>query len=122
MRRSSMPPRRAPMRRMPITATAGGMRRTKINPVSARRRARDAGYPAARRAVYERADGTCAAVTDGCLGAGTQVHHIAGRGGPDPHRLDNLQLVCPPCHEHIHANPAEAFAAGWMRSRIGDQP
>ena len=118
-----MPPRRVPMRRTPITATVGPMRRGRIAPVSARRRARDAAYPAARRAVYERAGGVCEAQVAGvCLGAGTQVHHIAGRGGPDPHRLDNLKLCCAPCHEHIHANPAESYAAGWMRSRIGGRP
>ena len=112
--------RRQPLqRRVPLTATVGSMRRTPVRQVSARRRRRDAGYPSSRRQVYERADGMCEARTPVCVGGGHQVHHIAGRGGPEPHRPDNLKLCCAPCHEWIHANPEESYERGLMSRRNG---
>jgi len=88
--------------------------------VSAKRRKRDKNYPAARRAVFARSMGACEAeATIRCNGQCQQVHHLAGRGGPDPHRLDGLLGVCAPCHEHIHRNVAEAYEHGWMVSRLG---
>lgn len=76
-------------------------------------------YPARRRAVFERADGECEARVDvGCSGACEQIHHVGGRVGPDPHRLDNLLGVCAACHRLIHANPAWARERGLMRSRL----
>lgn len=105
-------------RRTPLRRT-GALRRTgRLRPVSDRRRTRDAVYPSSRRAVYERAAGMCEARVGGvCEGPGWQVHHIAGRGGPDPHRLENLLLMCGPCHRWVHAHPAAAYAAGLMAHR-----
>jgi len=86
-------------------------------------RKRDAGYQKARAAVWERADGLCeAACTIQCARRGQQVHHIAGRTGSDPHRLDNLLLVCGHCHDYIHDRPGEAYVNGWMRRRNGTTP
>lgn len=94
------------------------MKRTRIAPVSKKRRARDRGYPAQREAVYARARGMCEAlVSDGCTLACEQVHHLAGRAGPDPHRLDNLLGVCAACHLWIGANPAESYERGLMVRR-----
>lgn len=88
--------------------------------VSAKRRKRDQNYPAARRAVFARSMGACEAeACIDCNGQCQQVHHVAGRGGPDPHRLDGLLGVCRPCHDHIHGSPAESFERGWMVSRLG---
>lgn len=68
------------------------MRRTHLKAVSAKRRKRDAVYPSSRAAVYARADGLCeAAATIRCERDGHQVHHIAGRQGPDPHRLPAIE-------------------------------
>lgn len=52
-----------------------------------------------------------------CTGRYEQTHHLAGRGGPDPHRVDNLVSTCAPCHRWVHDHPAEAYANDWMRSR-----
>ena len=104
----------------PLKRGSGPKRTGTLKPVSDRRRKRDAGYPESRTAIYSRAEGMCEArCTIECAGGGHQVHHIAGRGGPDPHRLDNLLLCCAPCHDHIHANPERAYANGWMASRHG---
>ncbi len=95
------------------------MKRSRINPVSARRRNRDKNYPEARRRVYDRCEGVCEAMWHpACNLRCEHVHHIAGRGGPDPHRLSNLLGVCHRCHDHIHANPREATQRGYLRSRL----
>lgn len=96
------------------------MKRVPLRAVSSRRISRDAAYPSSRRAIYDRADGMCEAMcNDRCQRYGHQVHHLAGRSGPDPHRLDNLLLCCRPCHDHIHANPALSYDRGWMVRRNG---
>ena len=84
--------------------------------VSDRRRKRDAVYPQRRREVFERGDGVC----EFCRAAGmTEVHHIAGRGGPDPHRLENLIGLCAGCHRRAHSEPVWARSVGLMRPRNG---
>lgn len=90
------------------------MKRSRINPVSDRRRKRDAVYAERRQQVWERSNGMC----ERCgWAAMTDVHHLAGRGGVDPHRLANLAGMCRACHEWAHANPAAARDQGWMVSR-----
>ena len=92
------------------------MKRSRIRAVSDRRRKRDAVYLSRRREVYERAGGIC----EFCHAAAmTDVHHIAGRGGPDPHRLENLIGLCAGCHRRAHAEPVWARSVGLMRSRLG---
>ena len=82
--------------------------------VSDRRRRRDAVYPQRRVEVWERAGGVC----EHCLAADmTDVHHIAGRGGSDPHRLSNLIGLCAACHARAHSEPVWARSVGLMRSR-----
>ena len=96
------------------------MRRSPVRRQSARRRRRDAVYPAARKQVFSRAEGMCEAQAIwACERSGHQVHHIAGRGGRDPHNPANLLLVCAPCHAHIHHNPALSYERGWMVRRNG---
>jgi hypothetical protein len=75
-------------------------------------------YPARRVQVYERARARCEALAcSDCSGRCEQVHHIAGRGGEDPHALTNLLGVCAACHAFIHAHPQLARERGWMISR-----
>lgn len=96
------------------------MRRTRIRSVSAKRRRRDRAYQAARAAVFERAGGRCEArASFACTGRVEEVHHVAGRGGEDPHRLSNLLGVCSPCHDHIHRYPQLSYDRGWMVRRNG---
>ena len=82
--------------------------------VSDRRRKRDAVYPERRRQVWERGGGVCEHCLVRPMG---EVHHIAGRGGPDPHRLENLVGLCPSCHGWAHANPEQARREGLMATR-----
>lgn len=86
--------------------------------VSDRRRRRDAVYSQRRAEVWERADGLCeVGVAADCARRCGQVHHRAGRGGPDPHQLDNLLCVCLPCHMWIESNRTAAYEAGWLIRR-----
>ena len=82
--------------------------------VSDKRRRRDAVYPQRREQVWERALGYCEHCGTRPM---SEVHHVAGRGGPDPHRLENLKGLCRGCHEWAHANPEDARKAGLMASR-----
>lgn len=82
--------------------------------VSDRRRKRDAVYGARRQQVFERGGGVC----EFCLAAPCeQVHHIAGRGGADPHRLTNLIGLCAECHGRAHGEPLWAREVGLTRSK-----
>lgn len=86
--------------------------------VSDRRRKRDAVYPERRRQVFERGGGVC----EYCLADDmTDVHHITGRVGADPHRMTNLVGLCRQDHDKIHANPEWAIENGLMRSRHANQ-
>jgi 5-methylcytosine-specific restriction endonuclease McrA len=87
-----------------------------VRQVSRKRQRRDAVYPERRRQVFERGDGVC----EFCRAAAmTDVHHIEGRGGADPHRLGNLVGLCQPCHRRAHGEPEWARQVGLMRSRLG---
>jgi len=91
------------------------MKRTQLRAVSDRRRRRDAAYPERRRQVWARGGGVC----EWCgVDAMAEVHHRAGRVGPDPHALSNLVGLCSACHRRAHAEPAAARAAGVSRSRL----
>jgi hypothetical protein len=97
------------------------MRRSRIAPYSAKRRKRDAVYAKARVQVFDRADGRCEAPVHvmWCSGQVEQVHHVAGRGGSDPHRLENLLGLSRLCHEAAHAHPGWAYRTGVSVRRHG---
>ena len=82
--------------------------------VSDRRRKRDAVYGQRRVEVFEREGGLCQCCRRRVMEC---VHHIAGRGGPNPHRLENLAGLCDGCHRRVHAEPEWARSVGLMRSR-----
>ena len=93
---------------------------------SKRRRIRDENYQARREMALARSQGFCEAVLEDCTGWAEQIHHLAGRGGPDPHRValddwrapgNNLLAVCGACHREIHNFPRASREAGFMRSR-----
>lgn len=90
--------------------------------VSGRRRKRDAVYGQRRVEVWERGGGVC----EFCHAADmTEVHHLAGRGGPEPHRVtgdwrdpdNNLVGLDAECHRRAHAEPVWARSVGLMRTR-----
>jgi 5-methylcytosine-specific restriction endonuclease McrA len=87
-----------------------------VRAVSDRRRKRDAVYGQRRVEVHDRGDGVCEFCRAGEM---TDVHHIEGRGGADPHRLGNLIGLCGGCHRRAHAEPLWALSVGLTRPRLG---
>lgn len=90
-----------------------------MKPYSRQRRERDKVYPDARAECFRRAQGQCRVMALGCEFIAQQVHHIAGRHIPDPHRQENLLACCHRCHARIHESPRWAREQGYMRSRLG---
>lgn len=108
MKRTPMPPRRAPLR------TRGGLKRKRM--AYGRRRRTRTEVRLFRATVLERAGGRCELVLrDRCQRRATQVHHILprSRGGQDDHA--NGLAVCDGCHDWIHRNPALATELGYLR-------
>lgn len=96
------------------------MKRTRLKPMSEKRRAGLATLIDAREQVERRARGLCEANTPACpIGphAGSQAHHVLRRSAGGGHTPDNLLWVCDAAHAHIHGNPAESMARGWLKSR-----
>lgn len=89
-----------------------------------RRRTASPGIPTrVRIALAVRSEGKCEIAAPGCTGVATEASHrlkvgSGGRKGAAAarhHVLSNLLHVDRHCHaQHCHANPAEAYAAGWM--------
>lgn len=75
-------------------------------------------YRKQRDRVWARDKGRCVV----CGRTGTQVHHRRGRGGPDPHSMENLLLVDDECHRRIHGNPAWSYENGFMVRKNGVLP
>jgi 5-methylcytosine-specific restriction endonuclease McrA len=90
-----------------------------VRAVSDRRRKRDAVYAERRRQVWERGNGRCEVCLMAAMGS---VHHRAGRGGADPHRLSNLVGLCDVCHRKAHSEPVWARSVGLMVSRLRQEP
>lgn len=67
--------------------------------------------------VHERSGGRCEVGIIGvCTRRAVHVHHCL-RGNPRVHAPSVMLAVCAPCHDHIHAHPAEAYARGWLIRR-----
>ncbi|MFY1686434.1 hypothetical protein [Plantactinospora sp. WMMB782] len=80
-------------------------------------------------ALAVRSGGRCEIAIPGCTGTATDPAHrlkrgMGGRKGAAKaaaDRLSGLMHACRRCHSHTHANPAEAYSAGWML-REGQEP
>lgn len=116
MKRSALPRGKPLERRTALPRST--LRSTKrIAPVSAKAKARAPAYRAARQHVAERAGGWCELQTPVCTKVGREVQHLAGRVGALLTDTTLMRWSCRECHAHAHANPAEAYARGWMVRR-----
>lgn len=71
--------------------------------------------------VDARSGGRCECNGPDTAGCGRRAeihHHIAGRGGNDPHLPTNLLHLADECHRRIHAHPKQSYRDGTMRSRL----
>lgn len=74
-----------------------------------------------RAVALNRAGGRCEATDETgvrCPLRPVHVHHVAGRGGLDPHHPENLLALCHSHRDWVHANPEAARSLGLMRSRL----
>jgi len=107
------------MRRTPIRRTAPLRRGKPLARGKPLRRSRGSGLPApSRLAVEVRSQGICELGTPVCTVRAVEVHHLAGRVGPDAHDPSNLAHCCHECHRHAHLNPEESYLRGWLRRRV----
>lgn len=74
-------------------------------------------YADACEVVDRRSGGRCECPR-ACGLPATVHHHIAGRGGANPHHPDNLLHLAVECHQWIHSHPEESYANGTMRRRV----
>ncbi|MGH9095128.1 MAG: hypothetical protein ACRDXE_08200 [Acidimicrobiales bacterium] len=114
MRRSNL------RRRTPIGTGAGGLRRTRLAPVSQKRRDGRDTYEDAKAAVWRRDCGTCTAeLTWPEVGCGGRIdpHHVWPQGRY-PERRDDpdaMTLVCRAHHDAIHhQDPVRARQLGLL--------
>lgn len=92
------------------------MKRSRLRPLSDKRRAWLDQFEAAKALVIVRSSGFCE-VGD-CFRHGTHVHHKKGQRVADANELSNLLHVCTPCHLDIHANPERSYRLGYLKSRV----
>lgn len=114
MKRSPMPPRKAPMKRGQGPRSRGIAASVAKHP-SGRRVRWLAEFAAAKREVRARSGGRCEvdAVVD-CTGRAEHTHHVIGRVHPQANEPGFLLDVCHLCHGWIHRNPEASYRAGWL--------
>lgn len=95
-------------------------RRSKgLSPVSKKQRRINAEFARARDIVRERAAFTCEMRLDGCTFFATDVHHIAGRVGPNANDPSNLMAACRSCHRKVTDHEVPVYELGLSRRRNG---
>lgn len=70
-----------------------------------------------RPLIEARSHAMCEAKFDGCRIRPVTLHHRLRRSQGGKNTLTNVVGVCPPCHERIHANPAQSYEDGWLIRR-----
>ena len=90
------------------------MKRTRLAPMSRKRRAALPAYAAAKAVLPNRCE---AKITGVCTGYAQDAHHIhaRGRGGPLVPGEGGLKALCRECHSWAHANTRAARAKGLLR-------
>ena len=91
------------------------MKRSRINPMSAKRKALIAKRNDTRHAVFERTSRCEANVEPYCSYHATDVHEIKTRArGGSITDVDNCLALCRSCHRFITDNPAFALEHGFV--------
>lgn len=71
-------------------------------------------WEAITEALAERAGGRCEVHSPVCRGGLEIRHHKKRRSQGGEHDLGDLLFVCRPCHDYLHAHPAESYEKGWL--------
>jgi hypothetical protein len=96
-----------------------GMKRSRMKPVSDKRKAEIPAREACMVAVILRSGGKCEMKVPGvCTGHGAHGHEplLRAQGG-DPTDPGQVLLGCVPCHRWAHDNPEKAYAMGLLKRR-----
>jgi hypothetical protein len=92
------------------------LRRTRLRPVSKKRRGENAYYSKKRADFLARFQWcACAEALFGRAKRATEVHHKSGRTGTNFLDEATWLPVCRDSHLWIHANPSEARRRGWLK-------
>ena len=88
----------------------------KIPQVSSKKKKKDAEYLKLRERFLTE-NPICQVSVAGCMNGATDVHHkFAGSNRDAFYLVQSTWLaVCRNCHNHIHANPADARTMGWLK-------
>lgn len=84
------------------------MKRSRINPISAKRREKLVEYARIRAVVLVRDKGRCRLL---CGRAATDTHHILYRSQGGPDETWNLISLCRWCHDLVHSEGPEKWRA-----------
>lgn len=69
-----------------------------------------------KQAITVRSGGRCEARWDDrCVGVGQVFHHVLRRSQGGRGTVDNGAHLCRPCHDRVHAHPADAYARGLLQ-------
>jgi len=99
-----------------LSRGAGPVRTGRLASKSAGRVEADRGWAALRLAVFDRDRGECVALcSPRCTGRAEHAHHMLRRSQGGRDEADNLVSLCSGCHDFVHANPAWAYEAGFLR-------
>lgn len=112
---------RTPLKtKTPLKSSSGLISRTqKLKPVSSQQAKDNAAYSELRRTYILALDDTsCQARLPACLGQGTEIHHMRGRGKKYLLDITTWILVCHHCHETIEQSPDLAKELGLSKSRL----
>lgn len=116
-------------RRTPLARGAGPQRRTRLNPVSEKRRKVSSER---RRFVHNVLNdrprceaGALVRIHDRghrCFGYSTDVHEVLTRArGGDILDPENVRAICRRCHDWIHEHPAAALELGLLAIRTAEE-
>lgn len=106
--------KRTPLRRKtPLKAGKPSLKRTRLNPVSKKRKNQNAEYIRVRK-TYLLLHPLCELCSKSIA---TDIHHKAGRWKERLTDAENFMALCRDCHEHIHKNPAWAYGNGYLLRR-----
>ena len=95
------------------------MKRSRMNAVSAKRRAELREYTAWRKGYLARNPNCALRWSERCRGRAEEIHHVIKRsqGAPlIPKDEADVAGVCRPCHTKVDEEPAEAKRRGFVRA------
>ena len=110
------------------------MKRSRLNPMSRKQRARADAWLHVRQIVMARAGWRCQfdkntwnGITDRwcdsrCEQRAVHVHHMLRRSQGGPDTPDNLMALCDFHHRMIHDRPEQAYDAGYLVRATGPAP